>query len=859
MKLHPLTLKFSGESSKLEAPFLSYYYRMSVPQLRIFLILGSLLYASFGILDAILMPEQKYTIWFIRFFIVCPVILGMLLASFSKSFERYMQPFLAVVLTLAGGCIIFMVVIAPIPINYYYYAGLMLVFMLGYTFIRVRFLWASLAGWMQVLLYEIAAIWISPTPFTVLINNNFFLISANFLGMLACYYIELYARRDFFLTYQLEIEKEKVNQINLKLEERVEKRTTDYQIINRALEQEIAGHKQAESQRRAALDALRESEERYRALVENASDMVSRTDNNGCFTFVNTSTIHITGYEEKEIIGKRYQEFIHPDARDEAIRFFGIQFVKKLKNTYSEYPIITKDGHDVWIGQNTQLIVEDGQVTGFQAVSRDITERKRLEKEVRDSEERYRELSIIDDLTKLYNSRHFYQQLKMEIDRLDRHEQPLSLLLLDLDDFKAFNDTYGHVEGDHVLLRLGQVIKRCLRKADSAYRYGGEEFTIILPMTTSEEGIVIAERIREELKKEDFSPVSGKQVHITVSIGLAQYKHEEDEKVFVNRADHLMYQGKKNGKDRICSESYPQERRINGLKDIKDYLMSFVERGGPEPSEYVELNDYYSSINSMLKEGKISRSQIRELWAACGEAFSEDTLQGFVYKKPHGYRGDYEIIDRIYMGWISHKKHLENWDKFFHWQTSAKAVRNRKEYFKNILSEIDRSQVIEPVVLNLASGPCRDIYEYKCEYPLSKIHFDCLDMDSNAIEYSKQLFSDSNVNFLCENAFRFYSEKRYDLIWSAGLFDYLDEEKFVFLLRSLIKMLAINGKMVIGNFSTLNPSRDCMELVEWFLFHRDITELTELAIKAGADPGSISIESEATGVNLFLTIDNKSI
>ena len=101
----------------------------------------------------------------------------------------------------------------------------MLVFMLGYTFVRVRFLWASLAGWVQVLLYEIAAIWISPTPFTILLNNNFFLISANVIGMLACYSIELYARRDFFLTQRLEIEQEKVNQINRELEERVEKRT----------------------------------------------------------------------------------------------------------------------------------------------------------------------------------------------------------------------------------------------------------------------------------------------------------------------------------------------------------------------------------------------------------------------------------------------------------------------------------------------------------------------------------------------------------------------------------------------------------------------------------------------------------
>jgi diguanylate cyclase (GGDEF)-like protein/PAS domain S-box-containing protein len=547
MTLNLLTLKFSGESSSLEAPFLRDYYRVSLPQIRLSLVLGAFVYAAFGNLDALLMPEQKFTIWLIRFIITCPVFLGTFLLSFSKHFERYMQPLLVINLILAGGGIVDMIIIAPEPINYYYYAGLLLVFMWGYTFVRIRFLWASLAGWVQVALYEIAAIWINPTPFTILINNNFFFISANAIGMLACYSFEFYARRDYFLTQQLEIEREKVGQINQELEGRVEKRTADYQIINRALEKEIAGHRQAE-------EALRESKERYRALVENASDIVFRTDDNGRFTFINPSAIRITGYEEEELIGKHFPTLIHKDSRDEAIKFFGRQFVKGLQNTYSEYPIIAKDGREVWLGQNTQLIMENGKFTGFQAVSRDITERKRLEKDLKNSEEKYRDLSIVDDLTQLYNSRYFYQQLKMEIDRLDRHENPLTLLLLDLDDFKAFNDTYGHIEGDQVLFRLGQVIKRCLRKADSAYRYGGEEFTIILPMTTSEEGAVIAERIREELKKEIFSPVSDKQVYLTVSIGVAQYRKQEDLKAFVNRVDHLMYQGKKNGKDRVCLE-----------------------------------------------------------------------------------------------------------------------------------------------------------------------------------------------------------------------------------------------------------------------------------------------------------------
>jgi diguanylate cyclase (GGDEF)-like protein len=126
---------------------------------------------------------------------------------------------------------------------------------------------------------------------------------------------------------------------------------------------------------------------------------------------------------------------------------------------------------------------------------------------------------------------------------------------LDLDKFKEFNDAYGHVEGDYVLSQVGQVIKRCLRDPDSAYRYGGEEFTIMLPMTTSEEGIVTAQRIQAELRKEAFSPVSGKEIYMTVSIGLTQYKPKEEMKAFVQRADQLMYQAKKNGRNRICSES----------------------------------------------------------------------------------------------------------------------------------------------------------------------------------------------------------------------------------------------------------------------------------------------------------------
>ena len=231
--------------------------------------------------------------------------------------------------------------------------------------------------------------------------------------------------------------------------------------------------------------------------------------------------------------------------RDEVIGV--LHFRSKKPNAYTE--------QDLRLAERI-----GGQIVGAIANAQLYAGLKKTEQELKESEQRYRELSIVDDLTQLYNSRHFYVQLKIELDRSNRYGQPLTLLLLDLDDFKAFNDAYGHVEGDQVLRRLGQVVKRCLRETDFAYRYGGEEFTILLPMTTIADGAVTAERIRTEFKKEHFSPAPGQDVTVTVSIGLAQYKSQEEMKAFVHRADQLMYQGKKNGKDRVCSESYPQEQ-----------------------------------------------------------------------------------------------------------------------------------------------------------------------------------------------------------------------------------------------------------------------------------------------------------
>jgi len=171
--------------------------------------------------------------------------------------------------------------------------------------------------------------------------------------------------------------------------------------------------------------------------------------------------------------------------------------------------------------------------------------------------EKLQKLAVTDGLTKLYNSRSFYSQLETEVDRFNRYKHPLALLLLDLDHFKEYNDSFGHLEGDKVLVRFSQIIKSCLRANDTAYRYGGEEFTVILPETGGEEAGTVAQRIRAALEAERFTPKDGKKVTITISIGVTECQPKEELSAFIQRADRAMYRSKQKGRNMV-SMLYPE-------------------------------------------------------------------------------------------------------------------------------------------------------------------------------------------------------------------------------------------------------------------------------------------------------------
>ena len=258
MGVNPLTLSFSGN---LEKSFLDDYFINSLKMVRLSLMAGVLLYGFFGILDAELVPEMKGYLWFIRFGIVWPSLLGIILFSYFPSFRKYFQISVALAMVISSVAIICMISIIPPPVNHSYYAGLILVFIWGYTFTRVRFIWATTAGWIIVALYEIAAIWITDTPIPIFISNNFFFISANLVGMFACYSIEYYTRRDFFLVQKLEVEREKVSTANQRLEKIVNERTAQLMEINEDLRQEIEERKVAEEKRTELENKLQHAQE----------------------------------------------------------------------------------------------------------------------------------------------------------------------------------------------------------------------------------------------------------------------------------------------------------------------------------------------------------------------------------------------------------------------------------------------------------------------------------------------------------------------------------------------------------------------------------------------------------------------
>lgn len=291
-------------------------------------------------------------------------------------------------------------------------------------------------------------------------------------------------------------------------------------------------------------------------------------------------------------------------------------------------------------------------------------------------------------------------------------------------------------------------------------------------------------------------------------------------------------------------------RLAGGIDDI-------VKNGGPNPTSYAALGEWFRTISKARTEGLLTEPDMEVLRLAFGPAMGEGTMQGRSFLQKYGYAGDFEIIDEIYRNVVSTDPDLKGWDEFYHAQGAPKAVRNRKAYFKQLVTEmlIAKPQGIE--VLDIASGPCRDIAEFFAANPTANVNFTCVDVDERAIAYAKEICAPwlDRITFIRSNALRIRLDTKFDLVWSAGLFDYFDDRGFVALLSRLIGFAKPDvGRIVVGNFVNPNPSAAYQEIADWFLQYRSRDELFQLALKCDVAWANIKVESEEEGINLFLQI-----
>ena len=315
------------------------------------------------------------------------------------------------------------------------------------------------------------------------------------------------------------------------LEELVVERTAKLRKTNEYLQREIAERKQAE-------EALRESEERYRLIVEYANEIIYQINVDGYFTFINPAAITLTGNAKEELIGKHYRELIREDYRNDAEMFYRQQLAKKIPNTYYEFPMLTKNGKEIWIGQNVQILMHSEKIAGLQAISRDMTARVK-------KEEQLRNMVFTDPLTHLYNRRGFLNLAEHLFKSAERLHSKLLLAYIDVDNIKFINDTFGHDHGDAVLIDTADILRSTFRKSDVICRIGGDEFAVLASNFDESYPQNIIDRLQYYIDMQNRK--HNKQYKISMSMGFAFYDPAApcSLEVLMARADQTMYKQKK--------------------------------------------------------------------------------------------------------------------------------------------------------------------------------------------------------------------------------------------------------------------------------------------------------------------------
>lgn len=295
----------------------------------------------------------------------------------------------------------------------------------------------------------------------------------------------------------------------------------------------------------------------YKTLLESTKAIPWRIDWAAMsFTYIGPQIEGLLGWHQDSWKGVNdWAERMHPDDRERAVNFCVAQSQAGIDHEV-DYRALTKDGAYVWIRDVVHVVRNgEGQVESLVGFMFDISERKKTEEQLLALQRELHELSFKDGLTGAANRRMFDTTYEAEWTSARRTRHPLSVILFDLDCFKQYNDTYGHIKGDECLKRIARLLgSAATRPRDLLARYGGEEFVVVLPETNESGALHVAERCRDAILTEQLPHATSTAANVvTVSIGVATIVPgaDDDATKFVELVDQRLYQAKKAGRNRI--------------------------------------------------------------------------------------------------------------------------------------------------------------------------------------------------------------------------------------------------------------------------------------------------------------------
>ena len=331
-------------------------------------------------------------------------------------------------------------------------------------------------------------------------------------------------------------------------------------ILHLTLARELYRRHQAEARIAAAVEEAKRLgtqylslADHYQMLAEHSSDVIIQFGFDRVCRYVSPAIEYMLGWSSADLTGKDSSFLVHSDDAQrlhEEVQFL----IKGCGPIRSHSRLLHRDGHYLWIESSMQVVSVDGVADSFVANMRDISERIEAERKLAEAAAEMVELAATDQLTGVANRRRFNQELEREWRRTAREDLPLSLLLLDVDFFKIYNDTYGHQGGDDVLKAVAATIKGALRRpSDVVARWGGEEFVVLLPATDVRGAIEVGETVRLAIEALHIVHRDSGSGFLTVSVGVATAypRRNHGSEPLIAEADANLYEAKRQGRNRV--------------------------------------------------------------------------------------------------------------------------------------------------------------------------------------------------------------------------------------------------------------------------------------------------------------------